>query len=399
MTKKLLTIAVILLLALNAKAQWVQLPFEQENLNAIYFKDANTGYIASEGTEELLPKLFKTADGGMNWTEIILPNVGNYTRITTIHFFDDNIGFLTTNDGYSSLRTTDGGQNWQQISCTVEGYPGKAYFKNDGTGFYYNDDLTGIIFYTDNFGAIWQQSSIEIPYIYQINFINDEGDIGYIHTDWGVYKTTDNLQTVNNIFSGEGNGNTFFYNENIGLVGTSGGIYKTSNGGINWNYIFPFFNNKVFLISEEIGFAIASFSMPEFDAFGRVYKTLDGGDNWQEMYVNDGAIMQNVGDFCFPDNNTGYAIKNNYVYKLDVAASLKNTKENTMIVYPVPAKDVLNIHNTVELVNTNYQIIDLTGKIVAKDTITSGTIPVDNLANGTYILKIGENKAIKFIKE
>ncbi len=397
--KKLFTFFLIAI-TFYSNAQWVQLPFEQENLESLYFKDANTGYVGTFSTDETLPKLFKTSDGGMNWNEIPLPDIGNYTKITTIHFFDGNTGFLTTDDQYTSLRTTDGGENWTSIFCGIEEYPGKAYFKDDGTGFYYADIIENNLFYTEDWGTTWSFKG-DYYLIHDIQFPNNQGDIGYMHTEWATYKTTDNGDTWNGISSfWEGSGNIFFYNENIGFLGTQGGIYKTSNGGESWNNIFFYPNVKIFFLTENIGFNISSFYTPPVSIPHRVYKTLDGGETWQEMYKNDDTeIMENTKYFCFPNNTTGYAITNNHVYKLDVTAGVEDVTKNTITVYPVPSTSILNINNISTLLNSKYQIVDMTGKIVATGTVTTNEITIDKLSKGMYLLKIDEREAIKFIKE
>ena len=396
--KRLFTFLLIVI-TFYSNAQWVQLPFEQENLESLYFKDANTGYVGTYSTNEELPKLFKTSDGGMNWSEIVLPEIGNYTKITTIHFFDDNTGFLTTDDQYTSLRTTDGGQNWNTIFCGIEEIYGKAYFKNDGTGFYYSTDLTT----SDNQGASWTPLDINISGtgIVDIYFINGEGNIGYMVQDWDVVKTNDGGQTWTSIaswYEAGGNPSIFFLNEDLGYLTGGGAIYKTMNGGENWSNTYILGGEELYFVNENIGFAIS-------DNFGQqsnytILKTLDGGENWLPMYkAGSSNNVPYISHFDFPNNTTGYAISTDgHIYKLDVTAGVEDVTKNTITVYPIPATDALTINDASELLNYNYSIIDVAGKVVFSGIISSNTINISQLEQGMYFLKMREKHTVKFIK-
>ncbi len=76
-------------------------------------------------------------------------------------------------------------------------------------------------------------------------------------------------------------------------------------------------------------------------------------------------------------------------------ADEKNTE--IVSVYPNPVVNDLYIINVNE--NMNYQIVNLLGDEVSKGQISSSnSINTTELDSGVYFIKIGENKAIKFIK-
>ena len=399
MMKKLLAF-LLLAISLGVNAQWVQLPFEQDNLESLYFKDTNTGYVGTYSADETLPKLFKTADGGMNWMEISLPDIGNYTKITTIHFFDDNVGFLTTDDQYTSLRTTDGGATWTSVFCEIEEVYGKAYFKNDGTGFYFSEDLT----YSDNQGASWTPTDITISgiAIHEIYFINNEGNIGFMIQDWGIVKTIDGGQTWGGEFAtyeAGGDPSIFFLNEDVGYLADGTGIYKTTSGGQNWNNTYVLGGEELYFVNEDFGFVISG-NFGQTPPNRTILKTIDGGENWHAMYkAGSSDNVPYISHFDFPDNTTGYAISTDgHIYKLDVTAGVETITESIVTVYPIPATDILSINNASSLLNSKYQIVDMTGKIITKGVILSDIITINELANGIYVLKIEENRAVKFVK-
>lgn len=376
--------------AFVANAQWVALSFQHDNLNEIFFRDSQHGYVSSF-SENANPQLFTTTDGGINWTEITLPEIGNNKKITSIHFADTQNGFLTTNALGINLRTTDGGQTWTVTDCGSQ-YPGKAYFKNDGTAFFYN---ISIIRSADN-GVNWTAIAPpnEFTHIHDLDFPNNEGNTGYLVYDFGILKTTNNGLTWTGAgFGYEYSGDSYihFLNENVGVVSDASLIYKTTDGGQNWSDISiqDIGGNKIQMITEELIFCNPGTS---------IMKSLDGGTTWQPTYIFGTQDLLTVAiNFDFPDNNVGYAItESGNIYKIDVAASSEKFDADAVTVYPNPARDILNIKNTEQ--NTTYIITDVTGKTVLKGRF-SNTIDVSGLTTGMYFLKTRNYKTIKFIKE
>lgn len=68
-------------------------------------------------------------------------------------------------------------------------------------------------------------------------------------------------------------------------------------------------------------------------------------------------------------------------------------------IYPNPVKSVINISPQLLGKNTNYKIYSIDSKLVLEGTINNSVINVDNIIKGIYLLKIGNNPGIKFIKE
>ena len=81
--------------------------------------------------------------------------------------------------------------------------------------------------------------------------------------------------------------------------------------------------------------------------------------------------------------------------------SLENSLTNEIVIYPNPAKDVLNI-SSLELNDTMlYTIFDITGKRVMNSKLNNSSIDISKLSPGNYILRIVSDTSIKsqkFIK-
>jgi hypothetical protein len=81
---------------------------------------------------------------------------------------------------------------------------------------------------------------------------------------------------------------------------------------------------------------------------------------------------------------------------------LKEGVNTSFAVYPNPAKEVLNIKNVESLNDCKASVYSVDGKLIKSSLIENGAIPVQQLAKGTYIIKIqdkaGKQYSAKFIK-
>jgi photosystem II stability/assembly factor-like uncharacterized protein len=98
----------------------------------------------------------------------------------------------------------------------------------------------------------------------------------------------------------------YFVNADTGYaVGTndlqySGIIFRTMNGGVNWNEIFWSNNaclNAIYFIDDQTGYAVGD--------WGTIYRTYDGGLTWT---LKPSGTTHHLYAVHFPDANTGYAV-------------------------------------------------------------------------------------------
>ncbi|MEJ5051797.1 T9SS type A sorting domain-containing protein [Chryseobacterium culicis] len=116
--------------------------------------------------------------------------------------------------------------------------------------------------------------------------------------------------------------------------------------------------------------------------------------------LNLGDSFSNTAKIYFDYNHP--IITNTYTTSVqNVLATAETHKENQSIsVYPNPAKDVLNIRSKQEIIKA--EIYDATGRIISSLSVTGNSISVSELTKGNYILKAftKENVIVqKFIKE
>ena len=62
--------------------------------------------------------------------------------------------------------------------------------------------------------------------------------------------------------------------------------------------------------------------------------------------------------------------------------------------YPNPAREILNVSNTT---NEDYKIFDMGGKLINSGNLKSGSVNINNLVKGAYVIQVGEVSK-RFIK-
>ncbi|TZF92328.1 T9SS type A sorting domain-containing protein [Chryseobacterium panacisoli] len=116
--------------------------------------------------------------------------------------------------------------------------------------------------------------------------------------------------------------------------------------------------------------------------------------------LNLGDSFSNTARIYFDYNHP--IVTNTYTTSVqNVLATAEIDKENQSIsVYPNPAKDVLNIRSEQEIIKA--EIYDATGRIIRSTNVTENSISVSELSKGNYILKaFTKDKVLvqKFIKD
>lgn len=224
------------------------------------------------------------------WYQQFMPNLNE--PISDVVFLDSLTGYAVTGDGLPNdsnyiLKTTNGGNNWQIIYTAYKDFF-KIKFINQLTGFVcggYNALGQGLL-KTTNGGNIW--SIINAPFIVEFDGMDltDENNIWLVSTssiDGGVFYTSNGgLNWIHqlNIFANNPD-RIYMYNARIGFVGRSSNhsLYRTLNGGINWSLMD---NNEGFNDMYFIDSLIGWKSPP-------MKKTTNGGLNWVTQILPTGG--------------------------------------------------------------------------------------------------------------
>jgi photosystem II stability/assembly factor-like uncharacterized protein len=191
--------------------------------NSLFFLSDSIGWAVGKNS------IIKTSNAGDTWAQH-----NSSFEINSVYFLDSSIGWAGTQDG-KILFTSNGGVNWSaKYSHSAPIY--KIYFVNSKTGFAGSDN--GRILRTFDSGNNWEVVQI-IGYlpVKHITFVSEAtGFIGSYGSTPSVLKTTDMGYTWNDI-TGPVSG--FFYNihfiDELNIfITTNGSIWKTSNGGFDW---------------------------------------------------------------------------------------------------------------------------------------------------------------------
>jgi hypothetical protein len=133
--------------------------------------------------------------------------------------------------------------------------------------------------------------------------------------------------------------------------------------------------------------------------------TATGGD----AYGSGGAVAYSLGQIVYTMNTgtTGSIVQGvQQAYEISIMLGIDNHSINLELsAYPNPTTDYLKLNlGKAELSTLNYQLNDISGKLIESKKITSAieTIWMENLPSATYFLKVSNNnkevKTFKIIK-
>lgn len=123
------------------KWETINTPIEAYNdVRNIYFFNEDIGYIDG------ITAIYKTTDGGINWTKTNFP----FANFDTFHFYNENEGFdietvsvyeggeFPTFKGSICYQTNDGGNSWSKSELMKSLYLGLTYFPQRNLGYGFN---------------------------------------------------------------------------------------------------------------------------------------------------------------------------------------------------------------------------------------------------------------------
>ena len=192
---------------------------------------------------------------------------------------------VNANTGYISgdrviLKTTNGGNNWEQLSPPSIWLNAVSFPSDNETGYVAGESgSSGRIYKTTNGGANWLQQTTEIVTgLVDVSFPFDVQN-GYA-VEWAgkILKTTNGGTNWSSYQSGVNTYGICFPNNNqIGYAtgGSYGASYllKTTNAGESWNKLNTSYNNQLtsvcFPFNNDTGYIVG--------VTGAILKTVDGG--------------------------------------------------------------------------------------------------------------------------
>ena len=351
-------------------------------------------------------KLFKTADGGANWVEVIVPILYLSNRhITGMYLFDSHNCIITCyyfnnqmQKTHCIISTANGGNTWDDLYCggtssirlpewpeqnsifAISGYSTMHKSLDGGNSwsifptpniicnslFYFNIDtfvITGIDVLDDysyfakttNGGNTWLKT--EFPDLYYANSI-------------------------------------FFINPNVGWIcGRLGKIKKTTDGGNTWFDCYAGVDDwlqDIVFYDENNGWLVTD--------KGRIMRTYNGGQNWVTEFQSDtslNTISLTADGYLFASGCNGKIYKS--------AVNLSNILESHkhFHVYPNPASTTLTVITGIQnQTESIIELYDMRGKRVLATTTRQSetTVNVSFLPAGVYSCTVSNDKYWETVK-
>ncbi|MCL2039519.1 MAG: YCF48-related protein [Bacteroidetes bacterium] len=185
-----------------------------------------------------------TTENGENW----VLSAWNYLskKFYGVHLINGDLAYIVGSGGAIVKMTRTGANAWDYVAINVSGLSkdlNKVYFVNSNKGFAIGND--GAYVFTDDGGANWDILLDVFPRNEKLTDIKFVGtQIGYITTASGV-------------------------------------LWKTTNGGNDWEaiYSFPRGINSLFLLDHNKLFVVGSNDL--------VMRSLDGGEIWESLTPTD----------------------------------------------------------------------------------------------------------------
>ena len=234
------------------------------------FGDNDTIYGVSIGGNGFL----RSTNKGMEWETI--GNLGGYCTV------NDDGGIIYSgginNQGTGIFKSTDGGVTWVKKFSNGWNAVRSMIMTPDKRIFAGCNEL-GVV-RSINGGETWDTVNVGLDGNYFMSISLVYPNILFCASDFGLYKSTNWGDSWSIIYSGYEVQNVAAISEQILFIRTNGyGVWKTTNGGLNWIGPFLAGNNPLalFILKDQYVFC----SSYQFGLF----RSSDSGNNWAQVGI------------------------------------------------------------------------------------------------------------------
>lgn len=351
--------------------------------NKIKFLNQNTGFSCGVSQLSGFKGLSKTTDGGYNWISLNVPDP-TQTNDDMFILNEDTIWLVASSSITGGVfRTTNGGLNWTQQLNLGSQNPNKIYMYNARIGFISeamfppNNNLRK----TTNGGINW--FLVTNDYFFDMHFIDSltgwkaSGNSG----DSSMKKTTDGGLTWTKQILPSGGGILFSYMSSFSNInkdtiwGVGGGfifypnsqsktiLYRTTNGGTNWYFQLPdtslkFNGGKIDFVNKNCGWVYSASTGIHTKVGGDTSFYLTSTENISTIIPKDYYLFQNYPNPFNPSTKISFSVK-------------RQTSNVKLLVFDITGKYISELTN--QSFNPGEYTIDFNG---------------NNLSSGTYFYSL-----------
>ncbi|MCI0448206.1 MAG: YCF48-related protein [Chlorobi bacterium] len=145
-----------------------------------------------------------------------------------------------------------------------------------------------------------------------------------------------------------------FFNEHTGIVVGSGGIWRSTNSGVNWTQILAGENlNGLSFPDANTGYAVGD--------SGKIYKTINGGLNWEQQGI--GVTTKKLNSVSFPNNIWGWAVGEDGLILHTYNAGSNFVVQNSGVGYNINYIQMIDDHTGYICGSVNEEIFGFTVNI------------------------------------
>lgn len=280
-------------------------------INQVYFLNAAEGFVVGEGGT-----LLRSSDGGDSWQQAAVPADVYFIKM---FFADASYGWVVGRDSYyygaRVFATTDRGVSWsEQPLSGANGSAWDIFFLDTQNGWIVGE--YGMVYRTTDGGNNWLNRSIsvgDVPSFTSVRFnsANEGIALGRSSYYYGflVAHTTDGGDSWNMQVSGLQNnmlGVDGIDNTSLITVGNNGLILKTTDEGQTWS--FPMGLPSVNLSAVDFYDQVLGMAVGEE---GNMIKSTDGGATWAQILSGYSIPLRSV---QYITQDTVYAGGSGYYY-------------------------------------------------------------------------------------
>ena len=236
-------------------------------------------------------RLLRTTNGGINWEWV---NFNSSDQLLSIDFLDSLNGFITSVSRI--IKTSDGGISWTELNLNIGNNIWLYGLSIPSPNLIYMVGLFGKMIYSTNHGNSWEiLSSGPIIDFNDVSFYNRTNGIA-VGGFGGVVTTDGGMSWI--VTSGNSGYRCSMPSSSICFSAGGYNLSKSTDGGFTWSR-HPISNDNYFMAISFMDTLLGISSTGN-----KIFRTSDGGINWEHI---TSLINYNIKDICFIDSLTIYA--------------------------------------------------------------------------------------------